>query len=1208
MNLSYILLILLSVTLAANADAVKVLPVQSTNDAPVVLLKLGSNPILPDLNNRQIRSVVGEVVRQDADTSLQIGQDEINSIRPGFGNWKIAFRFTNKQPQPANAYTFWARWRQGGVPEVCVQTFEVWAGKHADALQLRGSYNLRPKGWEYDWIAGEAVFNLNQDDTVIEIRNSGSGQDAKVFDAFLLASPTAALPVKTSDAQPVTLLELGHTPLFSTVNANANIRVQIGTVTAGQGAESVKIEKDEVQVFHQGFGNWDADFRFELQPNMIPGRYRFYARYKSGGEVSQVDQNFMIKAGAVPEALSMRANLTLNNNSPWQYQWLAGQSAITILPGDHWLEIHNTGKADGAKVFDAFILQLESRQGEWLSLAQAQLRNDFLAHAKQVDNAKQRLYLLDGQGENADILFKGLSGNAARLEYEAMAVSYISGVEIGALMPDVNLPGLPALVLTDDHYGIQGILHHPNTAEDVVDFLKHPQAGGQILKTQTDSTAQIFPLQKGVPVSWLIGGFQDGLAGLSIYGVDSETVIRPNPGQNYLSVQMMGGKIRTWQAVNTTHDGMTDLLASTDHSYGWSRGSGYAQLYLLADQDTQVQLHLKQSGINTAGWLDGKPFVFRDDGHPPASLNSTNQLATKLLQGLTTEGLVSTANMDRPEAPQIADLNLAAGWHSLLIKMAMQHEQGQRFYFQSLFTDAAGKPVESIKTRLTDPEADLATNNIAAHLRPLIYVNAPANLPHPGDSIKIRVDMRWHAVLEEPTLPMLLPGFQGKLRLRIVNYQGEEVAVQEKAGWFPNQLEFDFGVIKQPGYYAIYPSLLTPSGQLIMNYPADGFSVVAGNAEQKQRLQHKKLWNNNYYAFADGDKSFQQPGGYFSWLENMGIFKSLGSYPGFEPLYQSKWAEAQQKNLIIFADSSGDSSWLNDQQAAGENFIKAASAYTGFFKSTNEIDIRHEAEWQNLRDPQHWLQRAKWEYAQIHKLRNDGHYLGGSLVRPAEDPWFKRVLQLGLDQYQDAWDVHAYPQHEPEFGKPLGNGANEDEQGVLAVYASLGKTNKLPFWLGETGAKAMHGWTGRRWQAEQVAKIIAWVNSRKDYLGVAFCIAHEYDLGYGRVWDYSLGHKPGEAAMYVASALIDGFPYRKVDVQEEYIQAGYFGDTLMVWRTDGKAAVWQIRLDKAKRWLLVDVVGRKLSINIDENGKANIPLSNSPVYILPDEAYKQLTR
>ncbi|MCP6769011.1 hypothetical protein NL529_29620, partial [Klebsiella pneumoniae] len=83
------------------------------------------------------------------------------------------------------------------------------------------------------------------------------------------------------------------------------------------------------------------------------------------------------------------------------------------------------------------------------------------------------------------------------------------------------------------------------------------------------------------------------MAGLSTVGLDSETVLRPNPGQPYLSLQMMGGKMLAWQAAATQADGSADIAASTDHAYGWSRGSGYAQLYLHADQALQALLHLK---------------------------------------------------------------------------------------------------------------------------------------------------------------------------------------------------------------------------------------------------------------------------------------------------------------------------------------------------------------------------------------------------------------------------------------------------------------------------------------------------------------------------------------------------------------------------------------------------------------------------------------
>jgi hypothetical protein len=552
-----------------------------------------------------------------------------------------------------------------------------------------------------------------------------------------------------------------------------------------------------------------------------------------------------------------------------------------VLPGDRWVEINNTGKADRAKVFDAFLLKLETPLGDWMSSAQAQARNRFLALTKAVPAANQRLYVLDGKGEKDEALFRGLASDAARPNYEKLPVTYLIGPEAEALAHSLNLPAaLPAAVMTDDHYGILGVLAQPNSEQDVPKFLSDPYKFGKMPAPAAVVAEAPKSLKSGVPDAWLVGGFRDGLSGVSIFGLDSETVLRPNPGQPYLSQQMMGGEMRAWRVAATQANGIADIEASTQHSYGWSRGSGYAQLYLHVDQATEALLHLKQSGIKTAAWLDGQPVKLADDPKPPAGFSSSVEQFKALLHGLTTEGLVATALSDRPEAPQVAALNLSQGWHSLLIKLVMQHDQGQRFYFAGLFTDPAGQPLNSIKTQLTDPRADLALNGIASRLRPLIFVDAPANLPHPGDPLKLRVDMRWHSILEETSLPAPLPRFQAKLRLRLVDYSGNQIAAQEITGLFPGEVEADFGKIAESGYYAVYPSLHTPEGKLIMNYPADGFSVVRGAAEQKHRLDKKKLWNNYYYALADGDKSFMQEGGYFAWLQRMGIYKSYGSYPG----------------------------------------------------------------------------------------------------------------------------------------------------------------------------------------------------------------------------------------------------------------------------------------------------------------------------------------
>jgi len=1125
----------------ANADGLAKLPIQGMAEKPALLLDLGSKPMSLDVADKTTRVFTGAVNAHEGDANIQTDKDEVSSLHPGFGSWKVSFRFNVIPGLPAKPYVFWARWRQGGDPNVCVQSFEVWAGADQSRLELRATSLMKPKGWEYAWIAADSPVNLRADDAIIEVRDNGSAHDAKVFDAFLLASPWIALPASGTADRPLVLLELGKAPVFATMEQDPALQVRMGTATAD--IEPVLTEKDEVQVFHPGFGSWNVNFRFELNPALAPGQYRFFTRYKSGGEVSQVTQNFTVKAGAKPDELATRGSFTVTNTTPWEYQWLQAPATVTLLPGDRWLEINNTGKADGAKVFDAFLLQLETPLGDWMTIQEADDRNHFLALTKIMPSANRRLIVLDGKGKQGDILFRGLALDAARPHYEKLSVAYLIGDEAEALAHSLNLKALPAALMTDDHYSILGVLSQPNNEAEVPRFLTDPGKVGIMPAPSAVVTDAPKPLKNGVPEAWLVGGLQDGLSGVSIFGLDNETVLRPNPNQPYLSLQMMDGEMRTWRHATTATSGATDIEANTQHAYGWSRGTGYAQLYLHTDQSTQALLHLIQSGIRSFVWLDGQPLILNDDTNSPARFSSPGELIKKLLHGLTTEGLVATALSDRPEAPQFATLNLSPGWHSLLVKLVMQHDQGQRFYFAGLFTDSTGRPLDTIKTQLTDPTANLALNKIAARLRPLIFVDAPANLLHSGDSLKLRVDMRWHKILEETRLLEPLPRFQAKLRLRLVDYNGNEVAVKEITGLFPGEVEVNFNKISEPGYYAVYPSLYTPKGQLIMNYSADGFSVVRGSAEQKQRLDKKKLWNNDYYALADGDNSFMLADGYFSWLERMGIYKSYGSYPGFDSQYRAKWERAKQRGLVLFADSSGDSNWLNDNLKDGQDFIAAAVPFTRFFKSTNEIDIRSEAGWQKLRDPAHWVQRAQWEYEQAHKRRSDAHYVGGSLVRPGDQEgagqWFKQVLQLGLDKYQDAWDIHAYPQQAPRFGGSIGNGASEDERGVLAAYASLGKKNGLPFWLGETGAKAMHGLTGRRWQAEQVAKIIAWVNSRGDYLGLAFCIGHEYDLAYGRIWDYSMGHKPGEAAMYTASALIDGLPYKILDAKDANIQAAF---------------------------------------------------------------------
>jgi len=96
--------------------------------------------------------------------------------------------------------------------------------------------------------------------------------------------------------------------------------------------------------------------------------------------------------------------------------------------------------------------------------------------------------------------------------------------------------------------------------------------------------------------------------------------------------------------------------------------------------------------------------------------------------------------------------------------------------------------------------------------------------------------------------------------------------------------------------------------------------------------------------------------------------------------------------------------------------------------------------------------------------------------------------------------------------------------------------------------------------------------------------------------------------MYTASALIDGLPYKILDAKDANIQAAYFGDTLIIWRTDEAVGNWRLQLDRGKTWVLVNVVGHLQELTVDASGYAEIPISASPVYVLARSDYERLTK
>jgi hypothetical protein len=210
-----------------------------------------------------------------------------------------------------------------------------------------------------------------------------------------------------------------------------------------------------------------------------------------------------------------------------------------------------------------------------------------------------------------------------------------------------------------------------------------------------------------------------------------------------------------------------------------------------------------------------------------------------------------------------------------------------------------------------------------------------------------------------------------------------------------------------------------------------------------------------------------------------------------------------------------------------------------------------------------------------------------------------------MDKYVDAWDVHGYPQHPLKLEGTFTNSPNEGEVALRTIYKRLGKTDFKPLWIGETGAWAFHGKDGRRWQADTCAKMAACALSRNDIEVIAFLLPWGYEREKAGLWGLEAGHMPAEAAYYTASALIDGFDYHRLDLGSG-IEAARFGPTVMLWSEYGEKSA-TLPVDQDTPMVLVDVVGRVENLPVGTNGKVQMTVGSSPVYILSSKDYEDLT-
>jgi hypothetical protein len=476
---------------------------------------------------------------------------------------------------------------------------------------------------------------------------------------------------------------------------------------------------------------------------------------------------------------------------------------------------------------------------------------------------------------------------------------------------------------------------------------------------------------------------------------------------------------------------------------------------------------------------------------------------------------------------------------------------------------------------------------VANRLIPLVHTASPFNLVHPRDDLKISADLGTARYASDRNIPY--SAFPGTLEMSIRDYDGKEVAKNAVEAVFPGVATFDFGKALPLGYYSTHLRLLDRDGNLVTAYPPDGFSVIGGVASQNERKDSKKM-AVTYYFMNGLHKTI-----YFPYMKRIGIFRNIGGTNGRAPEF---YEEASKQGLLLTADF-----WnYRDPQYIAE-YAKEAAPYVDSFKSFNEIDIRPD----QRGTPKEWVAKARLEFESVRKHAPKALVVGGSLVRPASDSWFAECLKLGLQDYQDVWDVHCYPKEPPALEGTMANSPDETELGILKVMKELGLKNTKPFWIGETGARCSHGLDARRWQADTVAKMAACALSRQDFQKIGFLVPWWYSREKGKLGDIEAGHMPAEAAYYTASALIDGFPYTRLSLGGP-TQAAQFGPTTMVWTTNGKHRDVTTTPQGKAPYVQVDVVGRVKELETGADGAVSVTASGSPIYILPRTTYEDLTK
>ncbi|MDR1279305.1 MAG: hypothetical protein LBK99_00595 [Opitutaceae bacterium] len=734
-------------------------------------------------------------------------------------------------------------------------------------------------------------------------------------------------------------------------------------------------------------------------------------------------------------------------------------------------------------------------------------------------------------------------------------------------------------------------------------------AGATIEEARTLEKAVPEPLAGNTPARWLVLASGAGPAGLSLWSLDYEPEVRPNPEGAEPLLRFDNGNMDTWKPASPAPDATRDVvIEKLRHSLAWSQGAAYAHIYVHAPEARRLTLAINQTGHTTGGWLNGRALAWSrgvtvrgdsaaaDTGNADGPIEDTD---------LNDQGGVMRVRRETGRRSQTATLALDPGWNRLLLKLVTGQKKDESFAFASRLDAADGKPLDAIRTSLANPAPALFPRSPVSRFVPAVYTNAPFNMPYAGEPLTLDVDIGSVDKLARQLAPVTQP-FDARFHLRLVvtDYDGVEILRRDLPGFtLPGRASFDLGPAPARGYYATHLKLFDDAGNLLVAYPGDGFSVIGGTAAQHERKADKKMAVTYY--FMAGKELYKTL--YFPYMKRIGIFRNIG---GNNTWNEEFYKTAAEEKILLSADL-----WTHRKTEYVRDYVEGASPYVDSFKAFNEVDIVPS----QRGTPESWVAKVKQDYELVKKANPAAFYLGGSLVRPAADSWFGECLKLGLADWQDAWDVHCYPKIPPVLEGSLSNGPNETELGVLNVYKKLGMKNTKPFWIGETGARCSHGYDARRWQAAMVAKMTACVLSREDFRKIGFLVPWWYARTRGKhlVGDIEAGHMPAEAAYYTASALIDGFDYRRIE-SEKRIQAAHFGPTLMAWTTDTSRPVTFRHRPEGKGlssgpFVLVDVVGRVTNLAPDAIASdgtlaLTLTLTDSPVYLLARADYERLTR